>query len=234
MVVTRLDAVEVDRSVADGGHGRVSASGSGWMWVRTTHGSVHVCGPGGPRGPRTAVVALVPDLEHGAAVDLETTAARITSIAPLPPPVSADSVALACDRVRPFVWDDPAAGLLASEPLGLVIHRLIGRGPGLTPAGDDAICGFLAARFAVDPDGAVRDGKLVLANLDRTGEPSASLLRAAATEGRTYEAGMALLAGLLSGGEFVGPSLRRLLGLGHSTGRALVAGLVGGLCSIPR
>lgn len=98
--------------------------------------------------------------------------------------------------------------------------RLIGRGPGLTPEGDDIVAGaagILAAAGAHDLVAALLGADLRA----RTTSLSATLLELAA-RGLGPEPLQALLAGE-SG------ALERLLRLGHSTGRAYAAGAAIGL-----
>jgi Protein of unknown function (DUF2877) len=97
---------------------------------------------------------------------------------------------------------------------------LIGRGPGLTPEGDDLVAGAAAVLAAA------RAGDLVAALIGaelraRTTSLSATLLELAA-RGMAPEPLQALLAGEPG-------ALDRLLRLGHSTGRAYAVGTAIGL-----
>jgi hypothetical protein len=102
--------------------------------------------------------------------------------------------------------------LLAAD----VARALIGRGPGLTPEGDDTVAAT-AAVVAVGPWPAAEKAAWLSAALgpdlrERTTSLSATLLELAA-EGQVAEPLQALLAGRPS-------ALARLLRIGHSTGRA--------------
>ena len=102
--------------------------------------------------------------------------------------------------------------LLAAE----AARALIGRGPGLTPEGDDTVAAT-AAVVAVGPWPAAEKAAWLSAALgpdlrERTTSLSATLLELAA-EGQVAEPLQALLAGRRS-------ALARLLRIGHSTGRA--------------
>ena len=114
------------------------------------------------------------------------------------------------------------------------VSSLIGLGPGLTPSGDDFLCGFMAAVCARD------DQKLFASlahdiedNLARTGEISSSMLRwmllgywpdplldlaEAIAEDREEEAWDAFY---------------RLCDIGHSSGADLAAGFLSGLTNEP-
>ena len=108
--------------------------------------------------------------------------------------------------------------------------RLLGRGPGLTPSGDDVLTGFLvgAAVFGLDA-AALRHTIAVLAPA-RTTALSAALLWHAA-RGECIDE-LAAVAAVLTGrsephgSERVGRAVSRLLAVGHSSGAALALGLV--------
>ncbi len=210
------------------------ASGAGWAWLRDAAAVTHVTGPRGPRGPVTVIVDAVPVLAAGQRVELDLDAARPWRTPEPPPPASPERIAAACDAVRPHMWNDPRALSLGTRPVADVAGELAGRGPGLTPAGDDVLAGYLLARRAIDPDGARVEAARILTVARRaTGEPSRSLLRAA-VHGQAFEPAAAMLAALLRGdGPAIAPAVRRLAALGSTTGRAMLTGLVRGLLSPP-
>jgi hypothetical protein len=117
-----------------------------------------------------------------------------------------------------------AAGLAggdAGPALGL-----LGRGPGLTPAGDDVIAGALAALAllgAPDP-GAV--GAVLEAAAGATTLLSAALLRCAA-RGQVPPQAAGLLRALCGGGA-LGAALEALLAVGGTSGAALAQGICAG------
>jgi Protein of unknown function (DUF2877) len=141
--------------------------------------------------------------------------------------------------VRPPAWDGAAVTELArwlgarvtapAVPLGQAAERLLGRGPGLTPEGDDVLAGAAAAVRALGPSaGAPPEGvdALVAALVPadaarRTGALSATLLGLAAT-GAAPEPAHRLLAGPRSGRAAALADLSRL---GSGTGRAVAAGI---------
>jgi hypothetical protein len=106
--------------------------------------------------------------------------------------------------------------------------RLIGRGGGLTPEGDDLVAGVAAVIAAGDWPGALREawvGALIGGDLRRrTTALSATLLELAA-HGMGAEPLQALVAGDPG-------ALARLEAIGHSTGRAIARGAAVGLLAV--
>ena len=210
--------------------GRVMAAGAGWAWLRGGGRVVHVTGTRGPRGPLTAVVERVPVLRPGQDVALDLAGAERWVTPPPPPPTRRDLIAGACASARPHAWNDPRALELGSGSLTEVAAALTGRGPGLTPAGDDALAGYLLARRALDPTGARADAAVVLGVARHaTGQAALALLRAAA-HGEAFEPVAWMLSALLRAeGAALAPAVRRLSALGATTGRATLTGLICGL-----
>lgn len=212
----------------------MKVDGPGWFWIVGDDGAVHVTAACGPRGPRTVVVGAVPRAGIGTPVRIDLMEAAVTARMAPPRPGPRDRTLALRRMMRAQCWNDPATLGLADEPLTTVLPRIIGRGPGLTPAADDALCGYLAARFVVSPQTATDDAALVTKHLGRTTEPSRSLLRAAAHDGATYVGAHEVLNALVHGdGTAIAPALRRLLELGRTTGRAILTGLVCGLTVAP-
>ena len=106
---------------------------------------------------------------------------------------------------------------------------LLGRGPGLTPAGDDVLAGWL---LAVHHDAALRalPAAAVPAARGATTALSAALLHEAAA-GRGVPAAVALADALAGHGDVgdVERALARLLRVGHTSGAALAWGLLRGV-----
>jgi hypothetical protein len=121
-------------------------------------------------------------------------------------------------ELLPMLTDQPAAA----------VARLLGRGPGLTPAGDDVLAGFLvgAGAFGLDA-AAVRAATAALAPA-RTTALSAALLWHAA-RGECIDELAAVAAALtnhgLDGQGELEHALGRLLAVGHTSGGALGVGL---------
>lgn len=214
--------------------GRVMAAGAGWAWLRTDSGPVHVSGVRGPRSPLTATVDRVPVLEPGDRVRLDPSGAQVWTTPPPPPAAAPDRVRDACAAVGPYLWNDPRARALATDPLDGLVSELAGRGPGLTPAGDDALLGFLLARRALDDPGFRHDAATVLAAARRaTGDPARAFLRWAVRGEAPEPASFALAALLTADGPSLAPAVRRLTAFGRTTGRAILTGLVAGLLAPP-
>jgi hypothetical protein len=115
-------------------------------------------------------------------------------------------------------------------PARAAARALLGRGPGLTPEGDDLVAAVAGTLAVVGPvtgvDGTVRDALLgtLVPGPGRTTALSATLL-ALASERRLAEPAGRLL-DLGPGGEGAWPgALSRLGRLGHGSGRAYAAGI---------
>ncbi|WP_198014077.1 oxamate carbamoyltransferase subunit AllH family protein, partial [Phycicoccus elongatus] len=117
----------------------------------------------------------------------------------------------------------------AAEP-GSAVATLIGRGNGLTPAGDDALAGALLAACALGGHQALATA--VLANTHRTTSLSATLLRAAA-EGYAAPPVVAYVTAVMRGDRGAAARWRpRVEAIGHGSGRDLIAGMAGLLSTI--
>jgi hypothetical protein len=102
--------------------------------------------------------------------------------------------------------------------------RLIGLGPGLTPAGDDVMAGTMAGLVLLGHPAAERFAAGVFAlAAGRTTELSRALLRHAAS-GRVSGEYAAVLQGLV-GERPLGPAIAGLLATGSTSGRAMALGL---------
>ncbi|GAA4940604.1 hypothetical protein GCM10023224_22890 [Streptomonospora halophila] len=106
-------------------------------------------------------------------------------------------------------------------------RRLVGLGPGLTPSGDDLLCGYLlAARHLGAPAAADALAAAVRRAAPATTALSADLLRHAAA-GRACPQAVGVL-DALSGRAPLAPALRALRGIGHTSGTDLALGLSAG------
>jgi hypothetical protein len=120
------------------------------------------------------------------------------------------------------------AELLGHQDFSVAAARLLGRGPGLTPAGDDVLAGFLvgAVAFGVDAAG-LRDAIAVQAPAGTTALSAALLWHAARGECIDELAALAaVLTGERSGPELAEHVIARLVSVGHSSGAALALGLL--------
>jgi hypothetical protein len=134
-----------------------------------------------------------------------------------------------------------AASCASGWLLGAVTaaERLVGLGPGLTPSGDDVLAGLLVTLrhlgAATGVERAVRLGGWLAAAVTfdartRTTPLSATLLHCAA-RGEACPEVIAVLRGL-AGRQPLEPALRRLHGLGHTSGADLAQGIAIGLDAV--
>lgn len=127
---------------------------------------------------------------------------------------------------------DLTAGALAGERVDDHVAGLVGAGLGLTPSGDDALCGVLLALRAWAPsiEPLAAAARAVDRYRHRTTDLSASLLGAAAVGYAVPEVVSLVQTLSASGPEGLGSLDERLaavLAIGHTSGRDLVAGLAG-------
>ncbi|WP_207555907.1 DUF2877 domain-containing protein [Intrasporangium flavum] len=149
------------------------------------------------------------------------------------------------------------ADALAGRPVESGVHGLVGAGRGLTPSGDDALCGALLALVAGSSTGSdagaaagralSRVRTAVRSALGRTTSLSAALLVAAGDGYAVPEVARLVTAlqagpGAASSAADTGPApavaaavtdlLAPVLAIGHSSGHDLVSGLAGALLAL--
>lgn len=204
--------------------GEVLAAGVGWCWILSAETPVHLAGPDAPRGPLTLCLEEDPQCPVGSVVHMDVPGERWHAPAlPTPAPPTQRRATLAA--LEPHL--EPVLGASGSEPMVDLIARHGGRGPGLTPEGDDFLMGVIAARRALGR----RDECDLLADWAEksAGEPSRSLL-IHATQGEIGEPAQRVLSALLLGGPADAlAALPELLAWGATSGRALLTGLCCGL-----
>ena len=110
-----------------------------------------------------------------------------------------------------------------ADATAVAVARLVGRGPGLTPAGDDVLAGALLAGHGT-PLAAEVAAALPEDLTARTTALAAALVRAAARGEGTPE-GVALVDAVRGHGELA-PALDALLALGHSSGADTALGIL--------
>jgi hypothetical protein len=127
-----------------------------------------------------------------------------------------------------------AAGALtaaaeAGRPLAGAVAALVGLGPGLTPSGDDFLCGFVAAARARHPALLGPLEAAAVPALPRTTALSAFLVRSAFRG--FWPAPLVDLGDALARGEEPAAleALEALCRLGHSSGADLATGFLAGL-----
>ena len=113
-----------------------------------------------------------------------------------------------------------------AKPLADAVRRLVGLGPGLTPAGDDVLAGALVALAATGGDAAALD-RLVAPLRPHTTIVSAALLRCAAA-GRAVPQ-LARFVTAAAAGRAVPAMVQDLLRVGSTSGTALAHGALAAL-----
>jgi hypothetical protein len=139
------------------------------------------------------------------------------------------------DPLLPAEAVDRLADDLAAGDAHRAVAALLGLGTGLTPAGDDLLAGALAALRALGSPAAHSLGGAVRAMAPAaTTRLSATLLEAADAGAVVPEAAAVLraLAGVGTGS--LDAATRRLVGLGHTSGWHLAAGLLVGVTHAER
>jgi hypothetical protein len=192
--------------------------------------------PGGPAGARRAAALALRDHLHrdGGAAGCAPLASYALAGAPLPPRLAADP----CARRLHAALTALGEAIRVGDPggAGRAAGALLGLGPGLTPSGDDALAGALAAvLWQEDAGGPLRATAEAIAAVARDEAPrrttrlSARLLHPAG-RGLLYApalaAGAALLAGDAAALERAVPAL---FALGATTGRDVATGLLLGV-----
>jgi hypothetical protein len=109
------------------------------------------------------------------------------------------------------------------------VRALVGAGVGLTPSGDDALCGALLVLRAAGHPAAAHLATAVIGRLGATTSLSASLLREA-TDGYAVPAVVRLVSAAVAGraAEREG-ALADVLAIGHTSGADLAAGVLAAL-----
>jgi hypothetical protein len=134
----------------------------------------------------------------------------------------------ACAALAVDLTDPPAPGVPLPRPSydGLSPVALIGAGPGLTPAGDDVLAGALVAAYATgDPRLETwRHATRATLTSSRTTAVSRAMLHHALDGYATPE--LATLLTALCLGRAVEAPLTRLLAVGHTSGGALLTGVL--------
>lgn len=128
---------------------------------------------------------------------------------------------------------DPALRLLplldvaAARPRAGVVDGLLGAGPGLTPAGDDVLAGYLVGGWCFGLDLGPLRAAVLEAAPTRTTDLSAALLRCA-SRGESIPQVDGLVRALTGDGPdaTLEAALTALLEVGHSSGAALATGVL--------
>jgi hypothetical protein len=124
---------------------------------------------------------------------------------------------------------DLAAAALTGRDVRPALLGLVGAGPGLTPSGDDAVCGLLLTLRAGCPVDDRRLRGALSEALPRTTSLSASLLSAAAQGYAVPQVTRLLRAAARGDARALARHLPPVLAVGHSSGRDLLTGVLGAL-----
>lgn len=114
-------------------------------------------------------------------------------------------------------------------------EKMIGLGPGVTPAGDDILIGFLAALWSVAGSNQTQlsyirsFGREIIKISKQTSEISRTYLYHAA-QGQ-FSSSLSALAEAIGTGDDVEPATKEAMHVGHSSGMDSVTGLLIGLCA---
>ncbi|QGN56576.1 DUF2877 domain-containing protein [Nostocoides sp. HKS02] len=138
--------------------------------------------------------------------------------------------------VAPLAWSEPARlltqRLRSGRSVASAVAALVGAGPGLTPSGDDVLCGVLLGLRVHGSASAALVPALwahVLPRLTATTSLSAALLTEAA-EGYGVPPVARLAEAIVDGDEAgVAAAAAAVHAIGHSSGSDLLGGLVGSL-----
>lgn len=169
----------------------------------------------------------------GGRISLGAAAVRVTRIVDVRlAPIETGAAAPMRERLARAAGDlDTRCELDAASQAGLrrrpdhAVEAVLGRGSGLTPFGDDVVCGLLATLVAADDPCApgLRESTLRLAPT-RTGALSATLLRRAAA-GEVLPAFAAAARDLARHPENAPATVARVRSVGHTSGLGLLVGL---------
>ena len=195
-------------------------------------------------GAHGACVTRLAEVQHEACCDLRIDALGHAEWALTALGVGLRSAALALGTAAQAFARTPRHAFATEGALAMLkqsVAALVGLGAGLTPSGDDFLCGFLAAVHASDP-GLMKDREELIKalndavemNLQRTTQISAGLIRCAARN--FWSLPLVDLAEALAGDREPEAlrALDELCSLGHSSGSDIATGFLFGLeCLAP-
>lgn len=222
--------------------GRVVAVYRKAIYLRIGGDLVAVVSPAAPSGPLHLRCDAVPPARKGEQVLCDGTriAARTWAVR-CDPPTWNGTLPTGLPRLRPEAWLPPevpagAGRVHEAVPAGdleAVALLLGGRGPGLTPAGDDVLAGLLVVARALWGPGCEARLDAVASSVPTT-EPAEAFLRWAARGQCVAPAHDWLWAVARADAAAVRDAERRLTAVGASSGRCLLAGMAVGLAQLPR
>ena len=198
-------------------------------YVRVGRRILALCGPGVAPGPLHLRLDRLPPLAVGRRLTIDVAGLRRWAPRPVDPAAlrrrrasgPAKGAVAAAGLPRTLV--EAAAGLLSGGDLTALAELVGGRGPGLTPAGDDLLAGALLAHAALHPD--ATSCRQAAAAAARTNDVAAAFLRWAAA-GQCIQPAHDVLEAVAAGDRSGEAAARtRLHRVGASSGAALLLGL---------
>ena len=249
--------IDAARVLCTLGAGRVRAVFARALYLVVPGGLVVLATTEAPRGPLHLRVASLPDVRPGCPVWVDEDVLRIGDHgyrldAPIWSPHLPPAASLTCAHARARRWlpdlgpaldvgmvgraelQAEAVTALRRGDLGTLAAAVVGRGPGLTPAGDDLMAGvLLVARARWSETGMAAWTHLQHEYLARTNDIARAFLTCAA-QGRCIEPAHDLLLGLASADHrAVSAAADRLRHFGSSSGAALMYGVRAALLDLP-
>jgi Protein of unknown function (DUF2877) len=198
--------------------------------LHVIHASRHAWQLADEEGRVTTCVMLPGAVRLPSGIALATTCTAPSSVS-----VGDGAVVIADQPSRVTRWWRPARPRIAPlrgrvavsevRDLAREAPQLVGRGEGLTPYGDDVLCGALVACRAAEAPEAEQLVEAVRAvDLDHRTTATSALLLRLATDGWCIDEVAEYLTAL-AGGVDISAARARLLGVGHSSGSGLLAGI---------
>jgi hypothetical protein len=195
-------------------------------------------------GAEAGLVAGAEASVHDGSVMVPGCEVLVTNIVDTTVPVlSVDDTAWGAEQLTTLVKErlQPVEAILPGGALSLLaagdaeaVRALLGSGPGLTPAGDDVLAGWLATAVACrHPAMPELRSAVAIAAPDRTSVLSSTLL-ACAARGEGVPEFRSLLSGVATRNlDVLDQSLDLMLGIGDTSGAGLVLGSLAALTSAP-
>ncbi len=141
-------------------------------------------------------------------------------------------VAQMCERLESVTADSSQRSELDADVVSILRERpadalmlTLGHGSGLTPFGDDVLCGVMATLLAsADPCAGALCEQAVMLAPKRTTSLSATLVRRAA-QGEVIRAFAGVVTALIDHPDHAAARIAQLLRIGHSSGAGMLLGL---------
>lgn len=232
--MTTLDVgVGVRRIAARRGNGRVVAVYRAAAYLRFPAGLLALTNGRAPSGPLHLRVATLPTVQPGDRVHIDATGVSGGGwTVPLSAPTWVGELPPGDAVPRPPQPAGSLGRLLRTGGVAVLADRIGGRGPGLTPSGDDVLAGVLLVARALRGAAAEPDLVAVAGSVVTTDVAAAFLAWAA--RGQCIEPAHGWLTALAAGDHVrADRALARLAGVGASSGRALRFGLQLAVAQLP-